>query len=89
MLIGFDLASDRSWDLVPFAGLDLPSCRVERRNHIERLKNGWWFAHRLFGSNAKVMYRNIYDIPEEIGPVGHRDLRVDLMSSSRSVSGTP
>jgi methyltransferase family protein len=66
-VIGFDLASDRSWDLVPFAGLDLPSFRVERRNHIERLKNGWWFAHRLFGSQAKVIYGNIYDIPEEIG----------------------
>jgi len=68
-VIGFDLASDRSWDLVPFAGLDLPSLRVERRNHIERLKNGWWFAHRVFGSNAKVVYGNVYDIPEEIGPV--------------------
>lgn len=68
-VIGFDLASDRSWDLVPFAGIDLSSLRVERRNHIERLKNGWWFAHRLFGSQAKVMYGNIYDIPEGIGPI--------------------
>jgi len=68
-VIGFDLGSDRSWYLVPFAGLDLSSFRVERRNHIEGLKNGWWFSHRLFGSQAKVMYGNIYDIPEEIGPI--------------------
>ena len=68
-VIGFDLPSERSWDLVPFAGLDLSPFRVERRNHIERLKNGWWFAHRLFGSRAKVVYGNIYEVPEEIGPV--------------------
>lgn len=68
-VIGFDLPSERSWDLVPFAGLDLSPLRVERRNHIERLKNGWWFAHRLFGSRAKVVYGNIYEVPEEIGLV--------------------
>ena len=68
-VIGFDLAPERSWDLVPFAGLDLSRFRIERRKHIERLKNGWWFAHRLFGSKAKVVYGNIYEIPEEIGSV--------------------
>jgi SAM-dependent methyltransferase len=68
-VIGFDLAADRSWDLVPFAGIDLSPFRVERRNRIERLQNGWWFAHRLFESRAKVVYGNVYEIPEEIGPV--------------------
>jgi len=68
-VIGFDLPSERSWDLVPFAGLDLSPLRVERRNQIERLKNGWWLAHRLFGSRAKVVYGNIYEVPEGIGPV--------------------
>jgi hypothetical protein len=39
------------------------------KNHIERLKNGWWFAHDIFGSRARVVYGNIYDVPQEIGPV--------------------
>lgn len=68
-VIGFDLPTEGSWDLVPFAGLDLSPFSLERRNRIERLKNGWWFAHRLFGSRAKVVYGNIYAIPEEIDPV--------------------
>jgi hypothetical protein len=68
-VIGFDLPADRFWDLVPFAGLDLASARIGMRDHIEKLKNGWWFAHRLFGSRAKAIYGNIYDIPQEIGPV--------------------
>jgi hypothetical protein len=68
-VIGFDLSAERSWDIVPFAGLDLPSTKLGMRNHIERLKNGWWFAHHLLGSSAKAVYGNIYEIPEEIGPV--------------------
>ena len=68
-VIGFDLPADRFWDLVPFAGLDLASARIGMRDHIEKVKNGWWFAHRLFGSRARAVYGNIYEIPEAIGPV--------------------
>jgi methyltransferase family protein len=68
-VIGFDLSSEGSWDLVPFSGLDIPTYAVEMKRHIEKLKNGWWFAHRLFGSQAKAAYGNIYEIPDEIGPV--------------------
>ena len=68
-VIGFDLPSEGSWDLVPFAGLDLSSAKLGMQNHIERQKNGWWFAHHLFGSRAKAVYGDIYAVPEEIGPV--------------------
>jgi len=68
-VIGFDVPPERPGDFVPFAGLDLSACRVESINGYERVKNGWWFAHRLFGSRAKAVYGNIYEIPEEIGPV--------------------
>jgi hypothetical protein len=68
-VIGFDLPAGRSWDLVPFAGLDLAAARTVMSDHIEKVKNGWWFAHRLFGSRARAVYSNIYEIPEAIGPV--------------------
>jgi hypothetical protein len=68
-VIGFDLPSERSWDLVPFARADIATYGVAIKNDIERLKNGWWFTHRLFGSKARVVYGNIYDIPEAIGPL--------------------
>lgn len=42
-VIGFDLSDDLFWDVVPFAGLDISSARLGMRDHIERLKNGWWF----------------------------------------------
>jgi hypothetical protein len=68
-VVALDLPLEGSWDFVPFAGLDMASLEAGMKNHIERLKNGWWFAHRLFGSKAKVVYGNIYDVPEAIGPV--------------------
>jgi hypothetical protein len=68
-VIGFDLSQEHSWDLVPFAGLDIASFRTRMRAHIECLKNGWWLAHRLFGSRARVVYGTVYDIPGAIGPV--------------------
>jgi hypothetical protein len=68
-VIGFDLSVDRFWDFVPFAGYDVDSELIRMREHIEKLKNGWWFTHRVFGSNAKAVYGNIYDIPDRIGAV--------------------
>jgi hypothetical protein len=68
-VIGFDLSAEQRWDLIPFAELDLPTLEDSMKNHIERLKNGWWFAHHLFGDRARAVYGNIYDIPREIGPV--------------------
>ena len=68
-MIGFDLSMDQSWDLVPFAGFDIASELIRMRDHIEKLKNGWWFTHRVLGSRANVVYGNIYKIPEAIGAV--------------------
>lgn len=68
-VIGFDLSPEQSWDLVPFAGLDMRAFRARMKAHIEKLNNGWWFAHRVFESKARVVYGNIYDIPDAIGPV--------------------
>jgi hypothetical protein len=68
-VVGFDLPAGELWNLVPFVGFDLDAYKPVVNQKIERLKNGWWFAHQLLGSRAKVVYGNIYDIPESIGPV--------------------
>ena len=68
-VIGFDLAADRSYDLIPFAGFDISSLRARWQGFAEKLKNSWWLAHRVFASRARALYGNIYDIPEELGQV--------------------
>ena len=54
---------------MPFAKFDIASYASTLKAHVEKLKNGWWFAHRLLGSEANAVYGNIYAIPKEIGAV--------------------
>ncbi len=37
------------------------------RNNLEKMKNSYWLSHRLLNSNAKVVYGDIYRMPEQIG----------------------
>lgn len=63
----YDLSERQQWDLVPYAGDDYEACMQERQQHIRKLNNGFWFAHKAFGSKARVMYGSVYDVPETIG----------------------
>jgi SAM-dependent methyltransferase len=35
--------------------------------YLERMKNSYWLAHRLYQSKDKVYYGDIYDLPERLG----------------------
>lgn len=66
----FDLSKDYAWDLVPYAKWkDYEYISHEHHNTIDRLNNAYWFCHRCFNSNAKVVYGDVYNIPEQIGEV--------------------
>ncbi|MCP4574849.1 MAG: hypothetical protein GY846_00990 [Deltaproteobacteria bacterium] len=67
-VVAFDLSTDYSWDLVPYAKWkNYESILQGHSYHINKLNNAFWFCHRCLNSNAKVVYDNIYDIPEQIG----------------------
>jgi SAM-dependent methyltransferase len=68
-VIAYDLSEDQSWDVVPFARGDTSKTIADRKEHIRKLNNGFWFTHRKCNSKAKVVYGNVYSIPQEIGPV--------------------
>jgi hypothetical protein len=68
-VVSFDLSPEGSWDFAPFAGLDVAAAQAEMKRQIHRLNNAWWLAHRVCGSRARVVYGNVYDVPEAIGPV--------------------
>jgi hypothetical protein len=53
--------------MVPYAGLDQAEYVSDRRRLTQRLNNAYWFAHKAFGSAARVMYGTVYEIPEDIG----------------------
>ncbi|HTL28093.1 MAG TPA: class I SAM-dependent methyltransferase [Tepidisphaeraceae bacterium] len=68
-VIGFDLAAEGSWDFVPFAKLDLAKYREGMRVAIHRMKRGWWYANNLFSVKGKVIYGDVYNLPNALNPV--------------------
>jgi hypothetical protein len=56
--------------MVPFANWrDYKHIADLHKAMIDKLNNAYWFCHRLNNSQAKMVYGNIYNIPEEIGLV--------------------
>jgi hypothetical protein len=68
-VISFDLDSNHDWDVVPFAKWDYKEGFAERRQSARKLNNAYWFAHKAFGSRAKMVNGSVYAISEEIGLV--------------------
>ncbi len=68
-VVAYDLSEKQPWDVVPFAVIDVDAIIAQRQGLIRRLNDSWWYAHRVFGSRARVVYGTVYEIPAEIGPV--------------------
>lgn len=68
-VVAFDISSEHSLDVVPFSKVDTASRAAMMKTHVEKLKNGWWLAHRLLSSKASAVYGDIYAVPKTIGLV--------------------
>jgi SAM-dependent methyltransferase len=68
-VVGYDVSEHETWDIVPFGGSIQEDKSRRVKKLIESLNNGWWLAHNLLNSKARVVYGSVYDIPVEIGQV--------------------
>jgi O-methyltransferase len=75
-VVAVDLPMDDSfWDFVPYHHLGLAdrdkrdesSVQQGFKEHIGRIRNGFWYAHEKFESKSKVHYGSPYDLPAELG----------------------
>jgi SAM-dependent methyltransferase len=68
-VVSFDIADGGDWDCVPFAHPEFDPEKLVRdlKWHINRIKNAYWYAHRVLGSRAQVYYGDIYSLPVELG----------------------
>jgi O-methyltransferase len=75
-LVTVELPMDRGfWNSVPYESLGLGRGKndgwtdVEKQfhEHIDRMRNGFWFCHEKFGSNARVYHGSAENLPEELG----------------------
>ena len=68
-VIAYDLSEEEDWDIVPYAGEYTEAHRHERRAHIRRLNDGFWFCRNALGSGVRLATGSVYAIPPSLGPV--------------------
>jgi hypothetical protein len=51
------------WDLVPYAAVNLDEVRATFASHVERIRNSFWYLHRLRNSNVESYEVDAYQIP--------------------------
>ncbi len=39
----------------------------ERKKHVKKINNSWWYAHERVQSRARVAYGTVYDLPPRLG----------------------
>ncbi len=62
-----DVAPGLTQDLLPLAGVDVEAHRKSGTAFATEVRNSWWYARRRHGSNAKAVYGDIYQLPDDIG----------------------
>ncbi len=67
-VVSFEAGFDVSVDTLPVKGEDQPWERLRlMQETIDRNHDAWWYLHRTFGSSAKFVQGNIYDMPGDLG----------------------
>ena len=56
------------WDVVPNCTHDWKNEEIEHReNDLKFVQNAYWFAHKAFNSQAKIIYSHVNNITSDIG----------------------
>jgi len=66
-VVGLDLSPAHSWDAVPFVDEGVLRESLQFQRGIVRLNNAFWFARHFMRSKAKLIYSDVYSIPESAG----------------------
>lgn len=68
-VVAYDLSDELAecQNFVPFARPEARPDFVERRRFLRTMNDAWWLCHRAFGSSAKMVYGDVYAVPETIG----------------------
>jgi SAM-dependent methyltransferase len=70
-VVSFDADSADRIALLPFHKSLYSTNRAEwarqTNDFLDRLKNSYWFAHRVLSSKNRVTYGDVYNLPDELG----------------------
>ena len=66
-VVSFETGFDVSIDLLPDRGLSTVENRTDlMRGTIEGIHNSWWYMHRTYGSVAKLVHGDFYNLPGDL-----------------------
>lgn len=64
----FEVGYDARFEQVPpVDGTDMDTWYSDFMRGLTGMNNGWWLQHRDRGSNARIAYGDIYNLPADIG----------------------
>ena len=66
-VVALEIPDDPGGDFVPFPDDVLQPIFAPTRQHLTRIKNSFWFLHRLNGSKAQLCYADSSCIPGDLG----------------------
>ena len=66
-VVAIEVPDDPGWDFVPYPASIMETVYGPRRRHMRAIKNSFWFAHAAHQSKAKLLYGDVYNLPEALG----------------------
>ena len=66
-VVAVEVPDDPGWDFVPYPETVTADYFGPRREVMRKVKNSFWFNHRINRSNARLCYADACNLPEQIG----------------------
>jgi O-methyltransferase len=66
-VVAIEIPDEAEWNFVPYPAAVLDPIYEPRRQHMDRIKNSWWLTHAAFQSKAKIVYTDVYKLPDALG----------------------
>jgi hypothetical protein len=66
-VVAIEIPDKAEWNFVPYPASVLDPIYEPRRQHMDRIKDSWWLTHAAFQSKAKIVYTDVYKLPDALG----------------------
>lgn len=66
-VVAVEVPDKPGWDFVFYPENMLAPLRAERAKAMRRLKDSFWFTHKVLGLSARMHYGDVYNLPAELG----------------------
>jgi SAM-dependent methyltransferase len=66
-VVAIEIPDEAEWDFVPYPASVMDPVYEPRRRHMARIKDSWWLTHAAHRSRAKIVYTDVYRLPDALG----------------------